>query len=91
MATSGEILVGGILLLTNTFIIIVSYFVGNAILAPLLDVASRFPIHPALQESIWENSYIYPAYFGFLLIFELILIVSFVYILGRRQVTPYDY
>ena len=91
MATSTEITVAGILLLTNTFIIIVMYFVSNAILGPILDFASKFPIHPALQESMWETSYIYPVVFGILLIFEVIILISFVYMVGRRQVNPYEY
>jgi hypothetical protein len=40
---------------------------------------------------MWETSYIYPTFFGFLLLFEIVIIISFVYMLGRRQVTPYDY
>lgn len=91
MATSVEISVGGIALLTNTFAIIVCYFVGNAILGPILAFASNYPIHPALQASMWETTYIYPTFFGLLLVFEVIIIISFVYILARRQVTPYDY
>jgi hypothetical protein len=91
MATSAEITVAGIALLVNTFAIIVCYFVGNAVLGPILDFASKFPIHPSLQSSMWETSYIYPTFFGLLLVFETIIILSFVYMLGRRQVTPYDY
>ena len=91
MATSAEISVAGIALLVNTFAIIIMYFVGNAVLGPILAFASNFPIHPALRESMWETSYIYPTFFGFLLIFEIVIIISFVYMLGRRQVTPYDY
>ena len=91
MATSAEISVAGIALLVNTFAIIVMYFIGNAILGPILAFASKFPIHPSLQQSMWETSYIYPAFFGLLFVFEIVIIISFVYMLGRRQVTPYDY
>lgn len=91
MATSVEITVGGIALLTNTFAIIVCYFVSNAVLGPILAFASKYPIHPSLQSSMWETTYIYPTFFGLLLVFEVIIIISFVYILARRQVTPYDY
>lgn len=91
MATSAEITVAGIALLVNTFAIIVCFFVGNAVLGPLLDFASKFPIHPSLQASMWETTYIYPTFFGMLLLFEIIVIIAFVYMLGRRQVTPYDY
>lgn len=91
MATTAEITVGGIVLLVNTFAIVVSFFIGNAILGPILAFAAKFPIHPSLQASMNETTYIFPAFFALLLIFEIIIIVSFVYILARRQVTPYDY
>jgi hypothetical protein len=91
MATTVEITVGGIILFVNTFAIIVSYFVGNAILAPILNFAASFPIHPSLKSSMWETSYIYPAFFSFLIILEVVSIIGFVYILARRQVTPYEY
>ena len=91
MATTVEITVGGLVLLVNTFAIIVCYFVGNAILAPILNFAASFPIHPSLQASMWETSYITPAIFSLLIVFEVISIIGFVYILARRQVTPYEY
>jgi hypothetical protein len=91
MATSGEITVAGIILLVNTFTIFIFYFIGNAILGPILDFASKFPIHPSLQASMQETSYIYPSFMGILLVFELISIVGFIFLIGRRQTTPYDY
>lgn len=91
MATTGEILTGGILLLTNTFIITCMYFIGNTILTPILQFVSNFPIADQLKASFWEVTYIFPFIFGLLLIFEVIIIVSFVYILARRQVNPYEY
>lgn len=91
MATTAEIMVGGIALLVNTVAITICYFVGNSILGPLLKLVSTLPIAPVLQEGMWELTYIFPAFFALLLIFEVIIIVSFVYILFRRQVTPYEY
>jgi len=91
MATTGEIMVGGMILLVNTFAIAVMYFVGNAVLGPILALVSTFPIADQLKASFWEITYIFPAFFALLLIFEVIIIISFVYILARRQVTPYEY
>jgi hypothetical protein len=91
MATTAEITVAGIILFVNTFVIIVSYFIGNAILGPILSVVSQFPIHPALQSSMWEVTYIFPSFFGLLLVFEVVSIIGFAILLGRRQVTPFDY
>jgi len=91
MATAAEIMVGGLVLLVNTFAIAVCYFVGNAVLGPILSFVSKFPIADSLKASFWEVTYIFPAFFALLLIFEVIIIISFVYILARRQVTPYEY
>jgi hypothetical protein len=91
MATSAEITIAGTILLVNTFCIFIFYFIGNAILGPILDFASKFPIHPSLQASMQETSYIYPSFMGILLVFEFISIVGFIFLIGRRQVTPYDY
>jgi uncharacterized membrane protein len=91
MATTAEIMTGGILLLVNTFIIICMYFIGNTIMGPILHMISLFPIADQLKPSFWEITYIFPYIFGLLLIFEIIIIISFVYILARRQVTPYEY
>lgn len=91
MATTVEVTVGGLILLVNTFAIMVLYFVGNAILAPLLLFVSNFPINPALLANVQESTYIYPSIFGLMLIFEVLSIIGFVYILARRQDTPYDY
>lgn len=91
MATTAQIMLAGLILFVNTFTIIVSFFIGNAIMGPILNVVSYFPIHPALQSSMWEITYIFPAFFGMLIIFEIISIIGFAVLLGRRQVTPYDY
>ena len=91
MATSQEITLGGIALFVYTIIVIVFYYVGNAILSPLLELASKWNIHPALQASMWETSYIYSTFFAFLLILWVVAVGGFVFILARRQVSPFDY
>lgn len=91
MATTAEIAISGIILFTNTVAVIISYYIGDVVLAPLLNLANSWNIHPALQASMWETSYIYPAFFGLLLILEIISIIGFAYVLARRQVSPFDY
>ena len=91
MATTAEITVGGILLMTYWFAIAVLYFVGNSILGPIYNFAASYPMHPALQQGFWEISYIPGGFFGLLLVFGIVGTISFVVILARRQVTPYDY
>jgi hypothetical protein len=84
MATSAEISVGGILLFVNIF-------ADAVLLAPLLDILSAWPIHPALKESLWELTYIAYLPFAMMLIFAILSIVAFVMIIARRQVSPFDY
>jgi len=91
MATSAEITVGGILLFTNIFADTVLYYIGDVLLAPLLDILSSWNIHPALKESLWELTYISYLPFAMMLIFAILSIVAFVVILGRRQVSQFDY
>lgn len=91
MATSAEITIGGIALFVYTIIVITFYYVGNAVLAPLLEIAAKWNIHPSLQASMWETSYIYSTFFSILLILWVIAVIGFVAILARRQVSPFDY
>jgi hypothetical protein len=91
MATSSEISVGGILLFVNIFADVVLYYIGDVLLAPLLDILSAWPIHPALKESLWELTYIAYLPFAMMLIFAILSIVAFVMIIARRQVSPFDY
>lgn len=91
MATSAEITVGGILLFVNIFADATLYFIGDVMLAPLLDILSGWYIHPALKESLWELTYITYLPFAFMLIFAILSIIAFVVIVARRQVSPFDY
>jgi hypothetical protein len=91
MATTAEIMIGGTLLLTYWFTIAVMYFAGNAVLGPVFNFVASFPIHPALQQGLWEISWLPTAFFAFLLLFGIVGTISFFIIIGRRQVTPYDY
>jgi hypothetical protein len=91
MATTAEITVGGLLLMIYWFAIAVLYFVGNSILGPIYNFAASYPIHPSLQQGFWEISYIPGGFFGLLLVFGVVGTISFVFILARWQVTPYEY
>lgn len=91
MATSAEITAGGILLFTNIFVDTVLYYVGDVLLAPLLDILSSWNVPPALKESLWELTYISYLPFAMMLLFAIMSIIAFVFILARRQVSPFDY
>lgn len=91
MATSAEIMIGGIVLLVDLFAATVLYYVTNVCLAPITNILTQFPIHPALQEGFWEITYVIPSIYGFILIYVIVIIISFAFILARRQVNPYEY
>lgn len=91
MATSAEISVGGILLFVNIFADVTLYYIGNVLLAPLLDILSGWPVPAVLKESMWELTYIAYLPFAMMLIFAILSIVAFVMIVARRQVSPFDY
>lgn len=91
MATSSEITVGGILLFVNIFADTVLYYIGDVLLAPLLDILAAWPVPDVLKQSLWELTYIAYLPFAMMLIFAILSIVAFVVILARRQVSPFDY
>jgi hypothetical protein len=90
-ATSAEIMIGGIILILNIFADIVLYYVGDVMLAPLVDILASWPMPEVLQESLWELTYISYLPFAFMLIFAMISCIGFFMILARRQVSPFDY
>ena len=79
--------VGGIALLVNTVTIIALYFIGNIILAPIIDWAEKTNVtETGTIVPISDTTYIFPAIFGLLIIMEIVIIISFVVIIGRRNV-----
>ena len=85
MASSQELLAGGIGLLVFTFVDLLMYVVGNAILGPIVALVNKAHITPLLGMS--ENTYTLYLLWGFLIFFELMAIFAFMYIIGRRQVS----
>jgi hypothetical protein len=89
MASSAEMLAGSMALLVCTFVDILLYFVGNAILGPIIQLVNKWHISPLLGMS--DNTYTLYVFWAFLLIFEIAAIVAFVYIVGRRQISGVEY
>ena len=89
MASSYEILAGGIAFVTFTIVDAMFYFVGNALLRPLIDIIDRTPISPLLQ--FGDISWVVYVIWAFLLIFEIIAGLSFVAIVARRQTNVSEY
>jgi hypothetical protein len=89
MASSAEMLAGAMGLLVCTFVDLLLYLVGNAILAPLTKLVNEAHITPLLGMA--ENTYVPYVLWAFLLLFEFGAIASFVYIVGRRQLSQTEY
>ena len=89
MASSAEMLAGGLGLLVFTFVDAILYVVGSAIYGPLIKLFNEAKITPLLGFS--DSSYIPYLFWAFLLLFEIMAIVAFVYIVGRRQVSGVYY
>jgi drug/metabolite transporter (DMT)-like permease len=87
MATTFEVMLAGLALILNTIVLLVMYFVGNTILGPVYDFAgSYFAENPPIIP-MTEISYMPSAIVGLLLILEVVFIISFAMVLGRRQTT----
>lgn len=89
MATAAEMLAGSMALLVCTFVDILLYLVGNAILGLLIQIVNTYQITPLLGMA--DNTYTLYVLWAFLLLFEVMAIIAFAYIVGRRQVSGVDY
>jgi hypothetical protein len=85
MASSFEMFLAGTALIVNTFIIAIMYFVGNMILAPIINWAGTAVTGPQAVP-MWDMTYIVPTIWGILLALEVVCIISFFIVTGRRQV-----
>jgi hypothetical protein len=85
MASSFEMFLAGTALIVNTFIILLMYFVGNMILAPIINWAGTAITGPQTVP-MWDMTYIVPTIWGILLALEVVCIISFFIVTGRRQV-----
>jgi hypothetical protein len=85
MASSFEMFLAGTALIVNTFIILLMYFVGNMILAPIINWAGTAVTGPQAVP-MWDMTYIVPSIWGILLALEVVCIISFFIVTGRRQV-----
>ena len=85
MASSFEMFLGIIGLLVNTFVIFLMYFVGNTIIAPIVNWAGTAVTGPQ-SVPLWDVTYVIPTIWGLLLALEIVIIISFFIVVGRRQV-----
>jgi len=85
MASSAEMLAGVMGILVFTFVDLLMYFIGNAVLGPVVAIVNKQNITPLL--GMMDNTYTLYLLWAFLLLFEIMAIIAFVYIVGRRQVS----
>ncbi len=89
MASTLQMYLAGLALIVNTFTIALMYFLGNVIMAPILTGLGKFITGPQAIP-MYDISFIIAAIWAILLIMEIIIIVSFFVVVGRR-VTVEDY
>jgi hypothetical protein len=89
MASSAEMLAGVMALLVFTFVDIILYVVSNAILGPLVAIVNGYHVTPLLGMA--DNTYTIYLIWAFLLLFEVMAILAFVYIVGRRQISQTEW
>jgi hypothetical protein len=89
MASTVEMFVAGTALIVNTIIIIVMYFINNAVLGPFLDAVSKLGMKQVFPMS--DMTWVFPYIFAMLLIFEIIIIIAFFAVLARRAGYEYEY
>ena len=84
MASTLSMFLAGIALIVNTMVILILYFVSNAFLAPLLNTMMSIVKGPQAIP-IGQFTYLFPFLYGILLVFEVILIIAFFVVVGRRE------
>ncbi len=88
MASSAEMLAGSLGLLVFTFCDLLLYLAANSIMAPFAQIFGMFKID---KLSISEVGFVWYLPWVFLLLFELGAIMSFIYVVGRRQISGSEY
>lgn len=83
MASSLEMFMAGLALAVNTFVILVMFFLGNIMLAPIINRLEQLITGPQAIP-MWDMTYIMPAIWAILLIMEIVIIIAFVVVAGRR-------
>lgn len=89
MATTIELLISSIALVVNSFIILVFFFLGNLILAPIIGAFEKAVLGPQTIP-MSDMTYIIPYIWAILLLMEIVCIISFLIVVARRN-TVEDY
>ena len=84
MASTIEIFLAGIALMINTIALMIMYFVTNVFYGPFVKVLDGVSASIGGPLQIGEYTWIFPYIFALRLIMEIICIVAFIVVSGRR-------
>ena len=85
MATTTEMFIALTALIVNTLVIMILFFLGNVILAPIIYRLEQLVMGPQ-PIPMWDMTYIIPSIWAILIIMEIICLISFAVVAGRRTV-----
>ena len=85
MATTTEMFIALTALIVNTLVIMILFFLGNIILAPIIYRLEQLVMGPQ-PIPMWDMTYIIPSIWAILIIMEIICLISFAVVAGRRTV-----
>jgi hypothetical protein len=88
MASTIEVFLAGLALIINTFIIFVLLFVNAAFLGPFVSAIDHISGTIGGPLSIGDFTYLFPFMIFVLGVFEVICVIAFIVVIGRR--TVYD-
>jgi len=84
MASTLEWYFASLALAVNTFTVLIMYFLGNLIVAPLLNALGPLVTTPQVVP-MWDMSYLWPSIAAILFIEELIIIIAYAILVNRRN------
>jgi len=85
MATTIEMYLAGLVLATNTFVILVLFFLGNVVIGPVIYRLEQIVTGPQTIP-MWDMTYIIPSIWAILIIMEIICIIAFFVVAARRTI-----
>lgn len=88
MASTLQMFTAGIILMVSTMLLIIMAFFVNAILSPILSIVGQIMGPGPLLLS--DVSYLIPAIWIILILFEIASIISFIIVVARRNEVGYD-